>query len=91
MELAGSLVVTGGAIVAAGTRIKSRKPQICAVLEPWDYTPDLTCSSFHKQRCMAGRAVLITKVSTAVDTLSLLTLTGSAKLNGKLVAAIFPK
>lgn len=49
------------------------------------------CSSFHKQRCMAGRAVLIFKVSAAVDTLSLLTLTRSAKLNGKLVAAIFPK
>ena len=49
------------------------------------------CSSFHKQRCKAGRAVSITKVSTAVDTLSLWTLTRSAKLNGKVVAAIFPK
>lgn len=49
------------------------------------------CSSFHKQRCKAGRAVTITKVSTIVDTPSLWTLTRSAKLNGKVVAAIFPK
>lgn len=49
------------------------------------------CNSFYKQRCKAGRAVTITKVSTVVDSPSLWTLTRSAKLNGKVVAAIFSK
>ena len=56
------------------------------------------CSSFQKQRCKADTAKRRRGVSAASDAsflwserLSVPSLTRSAKLNGKVVAAIFPK